>query len=692
MSLRTILFTFILVSSLPRASLMAETRCVQNQGIGGDAVDTKPRGSDSSTRINDRPGNEKPWRNALESTSNATPAPATDRPNILWLTCEDISPYLGSFGCSQAHTPNLDQLAREGIRFTRAYANAPVCGVARSTLLTGMYASTTGTQHMRSRPLLPDSIPAYPKFLLEAGYYTTNNAKTDYNSSYETIKGSLWSETSDQAHWKNRRPGQPFFAVFNFTTTHESQLHQDVIRKYVERGEIPERPRVAPGDIHLPPYHPDLPEIREDWARLHDLITRMDQQVGEKLRELEAAGVADDTIVFFFSDHGGMLSRSKRYIHDVGTRVPLIVKFPEKWRHLAPAKPGESFDRLVSFVDFPKTVLALAGAKVPPIMQGRIFLGEKPERSPGTVHFYRDRMSERPDFSRAVTDGRYYFIRNFMPHRPPGCDTRYGYQQQANWRAWETHFAQGNCDPIQSQFFHPKPVMELFDTEQDPWHVRNLAGEPEQRERLRSLALDLDQWMVATRDTGLIPEPLLHELIGPGKSHQTIYEYAQSDQYPVAELLEIAKLAALADPGATDRYLAFTRHAHPVARHYGAYALFLVRRDDTTIQAALRGLIAGDSHAAVRLIAAQALARSGDPDTAYKSIRKEIDATRDGCIFFHALNALQYGHLDDRLTRADWLFFQKKKLEKTRDPFGKEMADRIIEDALSLHPRRRIVD
>jgi arylsulfatase A-like enzyme len=193
---------------------------------------------------------------------------ADDRPNILWITCEDISPYLGSYGCTEAHTPNLDKLAENGIRFTRAYANAPVCGVARSTLLTGMYASTTGTHQMRSRPQLPASIPAYPKFLRESGYYCTNNVKTDYNSSFEAIKATLWDETSGQAHWKNRKPGQPFFAVFNFTTTHESQLAAERIRQYVNRKQIPAKPRIDPKDIKLPPYHPDLPEIREDWARL----------------------------------------------------------------------------------------------------------------------------------------------------------------------------------------------------------------------------------------------------------------------------------------------------------------------------------------------------------------------------------------------------------------------------------------
>jgi N-sulfoglucosamine sulfohydrolase len=617
---------------------------------------------------------------------------AAERPNILWITCEDISPYLGSYHCPEAHTPNLDRLAGEGIRFTRAYANAPVCAVARSTLLTGMYASTTGTHHMRSRPQLPASIPAYPKILREAGYYCTNNVKTDYNSSFETIKKTLWNETSGRAHWKNRKPGQPFFAVFNITTTHESQLAAGSIRNHVKAGLIPAKPRIDPKDIELPPYHPDLPEIRNDWARLHDLITRMDEQVGGKLRELEEAGVADNTIVFYYSDHGGMLARSKRYIYNVGTQVPLIVRFPEKWRHLAPAEPGQTSERLVSFVDFPKTALSLTGVEIPCLMQGRVFLGEDTEAAPKTVHFFRDRMSERPDFSRAVTDGRYYFIRNFMPHRPPGRDTRYGNTMQANWNAWENHFDQGNGDPVQSQFYQSKPLIELFDTEADPWHVTNLAADPAQRGRIDALSRDLDAWMVETRDTGLIPEPLVPDLAGPGHFHKTLYEYAQSDAYPVAELLEIAKQAAQGDPEKTDQYLACTSHAHPVARHHGAYALFLTHNDDAAVQDALRKMIAGDPMPANRIMAAQALGRCGDPDTAYQSLRKEIDATGNGYVFLYALNALQYAHVDERLTKDDWQSFKNKTFDRKQDPFGAELAQRIIDDALALFPKRRAVD
>jgi N-sulfoglucosamine sulfohydrolase len=432
----------------------------------------------------------------------ATPV---EKPNILWITCEDISPYLGCYGFEQAQTPNLDKLAANGIRYTRAYANAPVCGVARSTLLTGMYASTTGTHQMRTRTQLPPEIPAYPLILRENGYYCTNNSKTDYNSSYEYEKHSLWDETSDQAHWKNRPEGAPFFAVFNIGVTHEGQLCADCIAGYIERVQIPGKPRIDPGNIELPPYHPDLPEIRLDWARFHDLITLMDQMVGERLQEIEDAGLTGNTIVVFNSDHGGQLSRSKRYIYNVGTQVPLIIYLPEKWKHLATKQAGDTDNRLVSFIDFPKTFLSITGCKVPESMQGRVFLGSDMEEDPEFVHFIRDRMAERYDFSRAVTDGRYYFIRNFMPHRPRGRDTRYGYSVQANWVAWEEHFDTGKCNAVQSQFYQPKPVLQFFNTEADPWHVDNLALDPGLQERMKILSEELDRWMVWTRDLGLIP-------------------------------------------------------------------------------------------------------------------------------------------------------------------------------------------
>jgi N-sulfoglucosamine sulfohydrolase len=628
---------------------------------------------------------------AVLSAAAARPR-AADRPNILWITCEDISPYLGCYGCNEAQTPNLDRMAAEGIRYTRAYATAPVCAVARSALLTGMHSPTLGTHQMRSYIQLPDSIPAYPKIFREAGYYCTNNSKEDYNSNF-IRNPALWDESSKAAHYKNRKPGQPFFAVFNFTVTHESQLGEERIKGYADRKQIPLTPRVNPADIALPPYHPDLPDIREDWARLHDLITLMDTMVGEKLTELEEEGVAEDTIVFFYSDEGGQLSRSKRYIYNVGTQVPLIVRFPKEWHHLAPAEPGSAIDRLVSFVDLPKTVISLAGLPVPKLMQGRVFLGPETEPAPETVHFYRDRMSERYDFSRAVTDGRWYYIRNFMPHRPRGRDSRYGFDVQANWRAWEKHYAAGKCDAIQSQFFQPKPVVELFDTRDDPWHVKNLAEMPEHAERLRRLEEDLDRWMIETRDIGLIPEPMFSQLAGPDKPCKTLYDYAQSDRYPVARLLTVAKEASRGDPDSVSLYLAYLQHDHPVARYWGAYALFLVGSEAAEVQTALKRVISNDAIAANRIMAAQALGVCGDPQEGFTTILKEAEETDDGYVFLFALNAFQYSHTDERLTLEDWKRFQQKAAaaESRTDARGYEYAQRIVKDAITLWPRRRRV-
>ncbi|MBE0653980.1 MAG: sulfatase, partial [Bacteroidales bacterium] len=613
----------------------------------------------------------------------------TERPNILWITCEDISPYLGIYGCEEALTPNLDRLAEKGIRYTHAYANAPVCAVARSTILSGMYASTTGTHQMRSRPQLPEEIPAYPKIFRQAGYYTSNNSKKDYNSNYENDH-SLWDDSGIAAHYRNRKEDQPFFSVFNILVTHESQLQEERIQQFIEAGQIPENPRVHPADIKLPPYHPDLPEIREDWARLHDLITLMDKRVGDLLQELEDEGLAENTIVFFYSDHGGQLARSKRYIYNVGTQVPFIVYLPERWQHLSKKHPGDKDSRLISFVDLAPTVLSIAGLKVPEKMQGTVFLGPETIQAPEYVHFYRDRMAERYDFSRAVSNGRDYFIRNFFPHRPPGRDSRYGYQVQANWRAWEEAYDRGECNEIQSQFYQPRSTFELFDTKKDPWHITNLASQKKQEKIVKELSEELDQWMIETRDAGLIPEPMFHDLAGEGRKFATIYEYAQSGDYPVEEILEAAKEAGTGDQANRSAYLGYLDDNHPVIRFWGAYGLFLIRPGDVDVQDALREVIKKDGFAANRIMAAQALGLCGDPDMAFQSIMKEINDAEQGYILLQGINALQYSHTDDRLSLDDWKRFQK--IEFPEEDYGASYPQRIISDAIELFPDRRIVD
>lgn len=616
-----------------------------------------------------------------------------EKPNIIWITCEDISPYLGSYGCKEAQTPNLDKLATNGIRYTRAYANSPVCAVARSTILSGMHASTIGTHQMRSYVQLPEEIPAYPKVLRNAGYYCTNNSKKDYNSIFERDT-SLWDESSKKAHYKNRKEGQPFFAVFNIFVTHESQLSEKNVTKYINNGQIPEKTRINPADIELPPYHPDLPDIRQDWARYHDLITLMDERVGGLLNELEESGLSDNTIVFFYSDHGGQLARSKRFIYNVGTQVPLIIRFPEKWKHLEEKEPGSTENSIVSFVDFAKTVISIAGCEIPEIMQGRVFLGKEKEDAPGYAYFYRDRMAERYDFCRAVTNGNYYFIRNFMPHRPRGRTNRYGYTVQANWRAWEEHFDSGKCDEIQSQFYQPKTAFELFNTQKDPWHVKNLLQDNQYQKIIEELSDELDKWMVETRDIGLIPEPMFSDLIGEGKEYKTIYEYAQSKDYAVQRILEAAKMSTSGKLGNIQECFRYIKDENPIIRHWGAYGLFLARSTDESIQNALREMAQNDEYASNRIMANQVLGLCGNADLAFENLMKECIEAKNGYILLHGLNAIQYAHLDNRLSKDDWLGFKEQKFPaaKNKDVFGENYSKSIIEDALEIWPNRRIVD
>ncbi len=614
-----------------------------------------------------------------------------EKPNVLWITCEDISPYLGSYGFEQAHTPNLDKLAERSIQYSHAYANAPVCAVARATILSGMYATTTGTHQMRTRVHLPEQIPAYPEILREAGYYCTNNSKKDYNSQFINDP-DLWDESSNKAHYKNRDAAQPFFAVFNLTVTHESQLSEERIRCYVEDGLIPEQPRIDPADILLPPYHPDLPEIREDWARFHDLITLMDSRVGGLLQELEEAGLSENTIIFFYSDHGGQLSRSKRYIYNGGTQVPFLVHLPKKWQYLSSLPAGDVEEDLVSFVDLAPTLLSITGCDIPDIMQGRSFLGEKPGKSPDFVHFYRDRMGARYDFSRAVTDGKYYYIRNFMPHRPRGRDSRYGYQVQANWRAYETAYEAGNTNEIQSQFYEPKPAEQFFDTENDPWYVKNLVQDETLEKRMKSLSKELSRWMVETRDIGLIPEPMFHQLIGKDQQYETLYEFAQSKDYPIERILKAAEVVSSGGSGKVSHSMVYLEDKNPIIRFWGAYGIFLSKDQGIALQNRLKKMIREDGFAANRIMAAQALALCGDADTAFEAIMKEALATPHGYVLLQALNAFQYSHTDDRLSMEDWQNFKEKEFVANDPGAGLGYPQRIIDDAIALFPERRKVD
>lgn len=429
------------------------------------------------------------------------------RPNILWITCEDITPSLGCYGDPSARTPNLDQLASEGIRFTNAFSVAGVCAPSRHALITGMYPSSTGGNNMRTTANLVPDLPNYgvvlepgmkcfSEFLREAGYYCTNARKTDYQFQAPL---SAWDECHEGAHWKHRGPGQPFFAIFNFLTTHESRI-------WTQAGEPL---LVDEEEIVIPPYYPEHPTVRRDVARKYSNIAEMDGQVGVILDQLEAAGLLDSTIIFFYSDHGGMLPREKRELYDTGLKVPLLVRFPGK------RGAGTVTDELVSFVDFGPTVLSLAGVQVPEYMHGQPFFGSQKSESRTYIYGARDRMDAQYDMVRAVRDKQYKYLRNYHPELPFIQDIRYRKQIPMMNVLYE-YDAEGRFEGVQKLWWRKtKPIEELYDTKADPFEFKNLADDPEYAEKLGELSAAMDNWQETYGDKGFMVEAdLIREMWG----------------------------------------------------------------------------------------------------------------------------------------------------------------------------------
>ena len=445
------------------------------------------------------------------------------RPNILWVSCEDISPDLGCYGDSYAVSPNIDALAAQGVRYANAYAHAGVCAPARSGIITGMYPTTIGTHHMRCKGVPPAYVKCFSEYLRAAGYYCTNNVKTDYQFDPPL---TAWDESSRKAHWRNRAKGQPFFAIFNFTTSHESQIRNRSKSMLKRLASLQPHERHDPAKAVLPPYYPDTPAVRKDWAQYYDVITLMDKQVGDVLKQLEDDGLADNTIVWFWGDHGRGLPRGKRWIYDSGIHVPLIIKVPEKLRKLVmpsepdALKPGTVNDDLVAFIDFAPTMLSLAGVEIPDHIQGRAFLGSQKTKPRQYIFAARDRMDEAYDLIRAVRDKRYKYIRNYMPHLTRGQDIEY-MNQMPTMQEMRRLNAAGELKGPQMQYFREtKPVEELYDTFSDPHEVENLADDPNYRDVLKRMRKAHAKWVRETSDIGRIPEPEFDEMKRPGGQWQ----------------------------------------------------------------------------------------------------------------------------------------------------------------------------
>ncbi|UCG49418.1 MAG: sulfatase-like hydrolase/transferase [Phycisphaerales bacterium] len=547
--------------------------------------------------------------------------PSADRPNILWITCEDINPRLGCYGDTCAITPNLDKLAARAVRYTRAFATAPVCAPSRSCLITGVYATSLGSQHLRSSVKLPPRIKCFPEYLRAAGYYCSNNYKEDYNFTAP----NAWNESSPRAHWRKRAPGQPFFSVFNFTSTHQGQINgsdEEFFAKY--RSKLEPRERHDPAGITLPPYYPDTPFVRNIWARYYDLITFMDKQVGDLLGQLQADGLADNTIVFFFADHGLGLPRFKRTLYDSGLHVPLLVRFPDKYRHLAPARAGRSTDRLVSFVDFAPTVLSLVGLPVPPYMQGSAFLGPRPGRPREYIFGAASRVDEVYEMSRSVRDKRYKYIRNYMPHLPYIQPSEYPDRAEIMQELRRVAAGGRLTGPQKSWWLPAKPVEELYDTQTDPHEIDNLADAPKHNRTLRRLRKVLRQWIVETRDTGLLPEAEMHIR----SAESTPYEMAKKpERYPIQRILAAADLVGKGRAELPE-LIKLLADGDGAVRYWAALGLAALEKEAAPATEALEESLK-DEHPDVRFVAAATLCKLGACEDALPVLAKGLQDPRE---------------------------------------------------------------
>ena len=555
-----------------------------------------------------------------------------NQPNILWITSEDNGPELGCYGDTFATTPHIDALAARGMMYESCWSNAPVCAPARTTIISGMFPTSLGGQHMRSEVKLPSVAKLYPEYLRGLGYYCTNNSKTDYNV---IAPKDLWHESSKKAHWRNRKQGQPFFAVFNFTVSHESKIRKRPHNAIHEAKEV-----------FVPPYHPDTPEVRQDWAQYYDIVTQMDREVGRVLQQLKDDELDDNTIVFYYGDHGSGMPRGKRWLYQSGLRVPLIVHVPERLQHLVEGQyeAGTTSKRLVSFVDLVPTVLSLLGAELPNHLHGKAFLGPKATEDPDYIYGFRDRMDERIDMSRAVRDQNYLYIRNFYPARPQGAYLDYMFQTPTT-KKWKELFDAGKLNVAQSVFWKPKAPEELYDLSKDPYQVNNLADQEEHQGALERLRNANREWMLRVGDLGLLPEGEMHKRASDGAPNDLLYD--EKDAVDVESLYAAADLATRPTQGDLDELLHLRTASDSAARYWLAQGLLLRApnadgMESKQLTLAARGL-ASDVSPYVRCAANEILARYGnaaDRKVAISQLLKLADSRNDNVDLFVSMCAL----------------------------------------------------
>jgi len=544
-----------------------------------------------------------------------TPAPPPARPNVVWLMSEDNSShYLKLFDAHGAETPRIAEMARSGVIFNHAFSNCPVCSPARSTLATGCYASRIGVQfHRKFKPVpLPDGLDPIPTLMHKAGYYTSNKVKTDYNFTYDRVK---WDSKND---WRGRKPGQPFFHKQTFTITHESSLQK------ANTGGMDE-------DIFVAPCHPDTPLFRQANKAYKELQTKMDAQIGAVVDSLAKDGLLEETFVFYFGDNGGVLPGSKGYLYETGLHIPLVVRIPQKFKHLVDIKPNTRVDGFVSFVDFAPTILALAGIEVPPQMDGKAFMGpgitlEELNRRDETFGI-ADRMDEKYDPVRTLRKGKYKYMRSYQPFNFDGLWNNYRYIMKSYQQWWELYRA-GKLSKQAALFFEPRAPEALYDIELDPYEVNNIAGDPANAKVLADLRGRLVARVKGMPDLSFFPESELAK-----KAFDNPVKFGQQQKDRIGKLVDTADLALVPFAEAAGGIESALGSGDPWQRYWGLIVCSCFGKQAERFVATAGKIAAGDGEPLVRVRAAEFLALIGAADP--QKVLMDVLATAE-----HPLEAL----------------------------------------------------
>jgi len=538
------------------------------------------------------------------------------KPNVLWITSEDNSiEWVSCYGSKNAKTPHLDQLAKEGFRYLYCFDNGAVCAPTRSSWITGMHSISNGTQPMRSGFEIPASIRFYNELLQKAGYFTSNCSKTDYNLRGPNGRNpkEFWNYSGGDyaGTWKKRKVGQPFFTVFNIGHSHESRAFGGLSKESKN-----------PAKMILAPYHPDIPEMRETYAKYGGAVENMDRTVGEAVAKLKQDKLYENTIIVYNSDHGGVLARSKRFLYSSGIHCPLIVRIPEKWKHLYPSgkKPGSTIDRIVSFIDMPKTWLSLAGAEMTDNFQGRIFLG--PDIEPEAKHHFswRERADERFDNVRVMRDEQFAYHKNYAPFAPNGQYLAYMHNMKATG-AWERHHQAGKTNAVTGRFFEPRPSEEFYDNFKDFHNVDNQIDDPLHQTKIKELKKELRRQQLKYFDSGLIPEDMRNRMIKEKKT--TVYAFVRDPKlYPLAKYLDYADLALSRNKENVKTLTQGLKDTDPAIRYWSVVGLLLLEKEAKPAISALKKVL-GDQDE-IPPLAAWALYKAGDKAFAEKWMLETI--------------------------------------------------------------------